>query len=285
MQVKVDKRFSKGFQLTGAYSFAKNTTLASISNNNDLYEGFGPSSSQPRHRMTASAVWDLPNYSGKMRLLRGALNDWQLSTIMQMQSGTPTSVTLPGTLDIDGDGTFVNRLPGTGVSSFGYNMGADDIRNLVAKYNASLPAAPTVLLQNVTAAQRDALGAQLPFIFLPDDFSYSDSFLTHDLRVARIIPFSEKVKLQLIAEGFNIFNIANLNGFSGSLNALGRATVATGGVPTLPNGTRIDQGLNCTGPRAAFVCGLTFGQPTGRVSPIFGSGGPRAFQFALRLSF
>jgi Carboxypeptidase regulatory-like domain len=285
MQVKVDKRFSRGFQLTGAYSFAKYTTLASISNNNDLYEGFGPSSSQPRHRMTASAVWDLPNYNGKMRLLRGALSDWQLSTIMQMQSGTPTSVTLPGTLDIDGDGTFVNRLPGTGVSSFGYDMNADDIRNLVAKYNASVPAAPTVLLQNVTAAQRDALGAQLPFIFLPDDFSFSDSFLTHDLRVTRIIPFSEKVKLQLIAEGFNIFNIANLNGFSGTLNALGRATAANGGVPTLPNGTRIDQGLNCSGPRAAFVCGLTFGQPTGRVSPIFGSGGPRAFQLAARLSF
>src|SRR5262245_54741931 len=285
MQVKVDKRFSRGFQLTGAYSLAKYTTLASISNNNNLYEGFGPSSSQPRHRMTASAVWDLPNYNGKTRLLRGVLNDWQLSTIMQMQSGTPTSVTLPGTLDIDGDGTFVNRLPGTGVSSFGYNMSAEDIRNLVAKYNASVPAAPTVLLQNVTAAQRDALGAQLPFIFLPDDFSYSDSFLTHDLRVTRIIPFSEKVKLQLIAEGFNIFNIANLNGFSGTLNALGRATAATGGVPTLPNGTRIDQGLDCSGPRAAFVCGLTFGQPTGRVSPIFGSGGPRAFQLAARLSF
>jgi hypothetical protein len=285
LQVEVDKRFSRGFQLTGAYSLAKYTTLASISNNNNLYEGFGPSSSQPRHRMTASAVWDLPKYKGAMRLLHGALNGWQLSTIMQMQSGTPTSVTLPGTLDIHGDGTFVNRLPGTGVSSFGYNLNADDIRRLVAKYNASVPAAPTVLLPGVTAAQRDALGTQLPFIILPDNFSNSDSFLTHDLRVTRSIPFSEKVKLQLIAEGFNIFNIANLNGFSGTLNALGRATAATGGVPTLPNGTRIDQGLDCSGPRAAFVCGLTFGQPTGRVSPIFGSGGPRAFQLAARLSF
>ena len=285
LQVKVDKRFSQGFQLTGAYSLVKYTTIASISNNNNLYEGFGVSAGTPRHRMTASAVWELPKYKGNMRLLRGALNSWQLSTIMQMQTGTPTSVTLPGTLDIDGDGTFVNRLQGTGVSTFGYNQNADDIRSLVAKYNSSVPAAPTVLLPNVTAAQRDALGTQLPVIILPDNFSNSDSFLTHDLRVTRSIAFGEKVKLQLIAEGFNIFNIANLTGFSGTLNALGRATAASGGVPTLPNGARVDQGLDCSGARAAFVCGLTFGQPTGRFSPIFGSGGPRAFQFAARVSF
>jgi hypothetical protein len=120
---------------------------------------------------------------------------------------------------------------------------------------------------------------------LPDKFSNADSFLTHDLRVTRSIPIGEKVKLQLIGEGFNIFNIANLTGFSGTLNALGRATAATGGVPTLPNGTRVDQNPDCSGARAAFVCGLTFGQPTGRFSPIFGSGGPRAFQLAARLSF
>jgi hypothetical protein len=285
LQIKVDKRFSQGFQLTGAYSLAKYTTIASISNNNNLYEGFGPSASQPRHRMSASAVWDLPKYKGAMRFLRGAINGWQLSTIMQMQSGTPVSVTLPGTLDVDGDGTFVYRLPGTGVSSFGYNMNADDIRSLVQKYNSTIPAAPTILLPNLTAAQRDAIGTQLPYVILPEKFSNSDSFLTHDLRVTRNIPFGEKVKLQLIAEGFNIFNIANLTGFSGTLNALGRATSATGGVPTLPNGTRTDQNLDCSGPRAAFVCGITFGQPTGRFSPIFGSGGPRAFQLAARLNF
>src|SRR5215510_8119167 len=293
LQVKVDKRFSQGFQLTGAYSLVKYTTgggtYTTLYNNNNLYAGFGPSGATPRHRMTASAVWELPKYKGAMRLLRGALNGWQLSTIMQMQTGTPGSVFLPGTLDIDGDGTFTNPLPGTGVNSFGYNQNADDIRNMVAKYNATYPAAPTVLLPGVTAAQRDALGTQLPIIVLPDKFSNSDSFLTHDLRVMRIISFSEKVKLQLIGEGFNIFNIANLNGFSGTLNAIGRATIdpRTGAVnpPTLPNGTGIDKGLDCSGARAAFVCGLTFGQPTGRVSPIFGSGGPRAFQIAARLNF
>src|SRR5262249_47573193 len=153
-----------------------------------------------------------------MRLLRGALNGWQLSTIMQMQTGPSTSVTL-GSLDVDGDGTFVYRLPGTGVSSYGNGLGASDIRKLVDAYNSSIPApkdTPAVLVPKGT--QRDAVGTILPYIVLPDKFSNGDSFVTHDLRLTRIVSITEKVKLHLIGEGFNIFNVANLTGFSGTLN-------------------------------------------------------------------
>ena len=71
----------------------------------------------------------------------------------------------------------------------------------------------------------------------------------------------------MIAEGFNIFNIANLTDFSGTPNAYIR--------PTLPGAV----GRNPTQNE------FTFGQPGNRVNPIFGTGGPRAFQLALRLSF
>ncbi|MGH8597528.1 MAG: hypothetical protein ACREXT_12800, partial [Gammaproteobacteria bacterium] len=231
LQVKVDKRFAQGFSVTGAYSLVRYTTIQSISNNNNLYEGFGIGGGTPRHRMTASAIWQLPKYKGGLRVLRGILNDWQASTIMQMQVGTPSSVTL-GTLDVDGDGTFRYRLPGTVESSFGYNLNASNIRDLVTKYNSSIPAAANVALRDIPAgAQRDAIGVALPNIILPDKFSNSDSFLTHDLRVQRSIGITEKVKLVLIGEGFNIFNIANLTGFSGALNAYGRPAT-TGGTPT-----------------------------------------------------
>jgi len=199
-------------------------------------------------------------------LLRGVLNSWQVSTIMQMQSGWQPSVTL-GTFDVDGDGTFVYRLPGTSVGSFGNGLNAADIRRLVDQYNASVPAAANVALRDIPRGlQRDAAGAALPYVVLPDKFASGDSFLTHDLRVTRTISINEKVRFLLIGEGFNIFNIANLTGFSGTLNAYGRPAT-TGGTPTLP------------------ASGLTFGQPTGRFSPVFGSGGPRAFQLAARLSF
>jgi hypothetical protein len=223
----------------------------------------------PHHRFTFSGIWDLPKYKGEMRLLRGVLNGWQLATIMQMQTGPQTSVTL-GTLDVDGDGAFVYRLPGTGVSSFGNGLSASDIRRLVDQYNSSIPAPKDTLARDILKGpQRDAVGAILPYIVLPDNFSNGDSFLTHDLRVTRTVSIAEKVKLHLIGEGFNIFNIGNLTGFSGTLNGYVRPS------PNPATGLLIP-GRNPD---------ITFGQPTGRVNAVFGSGGPRAFQLAARLSF
>jgi hypothetical protein len=56
-------------------------------------------------------------------------------------------------------------------------------------------------------------------------------------------------RLTVLGECFNLFNIANLQGFSGDLTNAG------------------------------------FGKPTSRVDQAFGSGGPRAFQFGLRVGF
>lgn len=275
LNVKVDKRFSKGFQVSGAYALSRYWTLVTISSLDNFHDGHGISAGNPRHRFTGSGIWDLPNYKGGQKLMQAILNDWQLSAVIDMRSGTPTSVVLPGTLDIEGDGTFTFRLPGTTVSSFGYNIGVDGIRKLVAQYNGIVAAQKDTPLAAIPAGkQRDAIGTALPYIILPDKFSNSDSFLSHDVRVQRAIKIRENVKLNLIAEGFNIFNIANLTGYSGTLDAYIRPTAtrnATTGVIT----------ITAPGRNPVF----NFGQPTGRVSPIFGTGGPRAFQLAARISF
>jgi len=275
LNIKVDKRFSHGFQVGGSYALSRYWTLVSISSLDDFHEGHGISSNNPRHRFTASGIWELPKYKGGQKLLQGILNDWQVSTVIDMRTGTPGSVTLPGVLDIEGDGTFIFRLPGTTVSSFGYNIDADGIRKLVAQYNGTVAAPKDTPLAAIPAGkQRDAIGTALPYIILPEKFSNSDSFLSHDLRLQRAIRIRENVKLNLIAEAFNVLNIANLTGFSGTLDAYIRPTAtrnATTGVVTITA-----PGRNPT---------FSFGQPTGRVSPIFGTGGPRAFQLAARLSF
>ena len=55
--------------------------------------------------------------------------------------------------------------------------------------------------------------------------------------------------MTLIGEVFNAYNAANLSGYSGDLTS------------------------------------AAFGQPTSRVVQVFGSGGPRSFQVAARVSF
>lgn len=99
------------------------------------------------------------------------------------------------------------------------------------------------------AGKRDTQGRLIPFVTLPANFEFGDRLLTHDLRLSREFLFWERCRLTAIGEVFNLFNIANLSGRSGDLLSSG------------------------------------FGQPTLRVNQVFGSGGPRAFQLAVRASF
>ena len=102
---------------------------------------------------------------------------------------------------------------------------------------------------NNYAGGKDAQNNFIPPIKLPSQFELGDSFFTQDLRLSRDFPLHERWRLVLMGEVFNLFNIANLSGRSGDLLAPG------------------------------------FGQASSRVTQVFGSGGPRAFQLAARVSF
>lgn len=253
---KLDKRFSNGLQFTGSYAFSRYTNnvnvLATGVSLDNLYETAGIAGNDVPHRFTLSGFYELPTYKGDSRLLRALTNSWQIGLISDMRSAPPLNPTVG--VDLDGDGVSRATLPGIEWNSFGRGTSADDIRKAVAQFNATYPT-PDV---NATNKKRTPLNQVIPILVLPTNFSSGDPFFSQDVRLTRIIAIREKVRLSLIAEGFNIFNIANLTGYSGSVNSL----VAAGQVQT-----------------------LTFGQPSDRVNQIFGTGGPRAFQFAARLSF
>ena len=86
-------------------------------------------------------------------------------------------------------------------------------------------------------------------ISMPSTFSDGDSFISQDLRFTKKVTFREPITLSLMVEAFNVFNVANLTGYSNILNQ--------------PN----------------------YGQPSTRIGQVFGSGGPRAFQLGARLEF
>jgi hypothetical protein len=274
--MKLDKRFSNGWQFTGSYALSRywNNTNSSVNAVSifNLYETAGISGGDITHRFTFSGFYEIPTYKGENKLLRGLFNSWQLGLISDMRSAPPLNPNIG--LDVDGDGISRYTLPGIPWNGLGRGTSADEIREAVAKYNADVISRAKPLPASPTAAQlaactlfidgKQMCGARtpqnqvLPLIKLPDNFTNGDPFFSQDLRVTRLVRIREKIKLSLIAEGFNIFNIANLNGYGSGLNSL----AAPGQVQT-----------------------LTFGQPGGRVNPIFGTGGPRAFQFAARVTF
>jgi hypothetical protein len=157
-------------------------------------------------------------------------------------------------LDLDGDGISQTLLPGTTRhNTLGQGLTADGLRDLVAAYNASVEARTTRLTNadgTVTVVRpRTPFNQIITPIVLPDAFSNGDPFVTQDLRVTKRVALPASATLELIGEVFNVLNIANLTGYSGVLNQ--------------PN----------------------YGQPTARVGQAFGTGGPRALQFAARVTF
>jgi Carboxypeptidase regulatory-like domain len=99
------------------------------------------------------------------------------------------------------------------------------------------------------AGTTDSKGTFLPRLTLPAHYSFDDNFHSLDVRLTRSMVVRRHARLSVIGEVFNAYNGSNLTGYSGD------------------------------------VTSAAFGQPTGRVTQIFGSGGPRSFQLAARVSF
>jgi len=93
-------------------------------------------------------------------------------------------------------------------------------------------------------------GRPIPPVTLPSRFRFGDSASSQDVRIAKILRFSDRYELDVFGEVFNLFNVANLDGY----------------------------GVNILEPS-------TFGRPNHRASQVFGSGGPRTFQMGARISF
>ena len=223
--VRADKRFSRNFQFLASYAYSSNVgdNFSNGFNDENPLGNSGPLSIDFRHILNLSGVTSLPKR-------------FQLGLVMTFLSKPPFSAFLGG-LDLNGDGTTGDLLPGTTVNEFNRRLGKADLQRLVAQFNRNY------------AGKRDAKGAIIPPIVLPSQFALGDDFLSQDLRLRRDFHLADRWQLSLIGEAFNVLNIANLSGRSGNL------------------------------------LGPGFGQATSRVTQIFGSGGPRSFQLAARVSF
>ncbi len=130
----------------------------------------------------------------------------QLSFNVSAYSRPPFSAFVSG-VDFNGDGTQSDLLPGTSVNQFNRGLDKNDLARLVARYNQDIAGRPL------------PSGQLAPPLTLPANFSFGDNFFTQDLRLSRTFPLgTERVRLVVFGEIFNLFNTANLVGYNGNLN-------------------------------------------------------------------
>jgi hypothetical protein len=122
-------------------------------------------------------------------------------------------------------------------------------------------------IQRLNAAGGVA-GNPLPLV--RDNARFNDSFNSFDLRVSKVFTIRERVQIEPIAEVFNLFNVTNVLGVS-NVNYSGFSNVLV----------RDSNDATSTG----FLRSSSFGQPVTTAGGVFGSGGPRGFQFAARVTF
>jgi len=123
------------------------------------------------------------------------------------------------------------------------------------------------VITNLNAAGGFA-GQPLPLV--SDDARFNDNFNSLDLRVSKTFRIGERVSVQPIGEVFNLFNVTNVLGTSNSnYSGFSNVLVRDSNSPGSPG----------------FLQSSSFGRPVTTAGGVFGSGGPRAFQFAVRVEF
>lgn len=127
---------------------------------------------------------------------------------------------------------------------------------------------------NAYLAQLNAAGGDIdgsPFPMVSNNLKLGDNFYTVDMRVSRAFKLKDRFNVELIAEAFNLFNRTNIRGFSisGSFSGVQNILSRDSSDPTSPG----------------FLTSSSFGSKVRTAGGVFGSGGPRAFQFAFKVNF
>ncbi|HZI17739.1 MAG TPA: TonB-dependent receptor [Pyrinomonadaceae bacterium] len=245
MQLQFQRRAARGLQAWASYTWAHATDDASEESaliapvSVGLKPPRGPSNYDVRHTLAAALTWDLPGVSGGGPL-GGLLRGWALDATLKARSATPFSV------------VYSTALANGDVAELTY---PDYVRG-VPLY-VSDPRAAGGRRVNRAAFLRSFSGRSLGRNSLRG-FGFSQV----DVSLRRQLNLTERVRLHLRAEVFNLFNRPN---FGNPVNDL-RSSLFGQSVQTLGGS-------------------LGAGGVNGGLSPVYQVGGPRSAQFSLKVQF
>ena len=244
------KRFSHNFQLLSGWTYSHTiddstdlSTLLNPQDNNFPNLERSNSSFDQRHRWITSAVFQSPHQGGGSGFAKKFFEDFTLAPVIEFASGRPYNVLLGFDPNLD-FGTATNRpsvLPaGTafpGAVSSPFIKGFEFIIPTRCVDGTGTHFGPFLTVPSPPFGCTGNLGR--------NRFT-RPNFFQIDLRLARSFSVSERIKLEVIADGFNMLNRFN----AGDVSPLCDPTSGT----------------------------CTAGQPTAALSP-------RTFQFALKVNW
>lgn len=210
-QIKVARRVRNGLTFQAAYTFSKliddistvtgntgvQTTNYQDANNRRADKAL--SNFDSRHRFVANMSWELPFGKDKMFFREGVLSKifsgFRLNAITQYQGGFPLGMTIQG---------------GTGLAGLSFVSGA--LRPNI-NGSARIEGDRTVEQQIAQWFNTSVFSAPPPYTFGNSPRNLSDvrgpSYFATNMSLQRAFKFSERQRLELTAEAFNVFNQVN----------------------------------------------------------------------------
>jgi outer membrane receptor protein involved in Fe transport len=263
--ITADKRLSRGFQFNASYTYSKSIDVNSqsgqgitVQDSNNLQGDRGLSDFDARHRFVVSGLYELPFHKNEL------VSGWQLSTIVQSQSGNPVTLLAGNVGAITGGAPAANANSLTGVATLRPDLGAP----ITISPTAAATGNGVQWFPNLVCDPRPGglcptgAVAILPVAFISGKTIYhfgsfgrntiiGPSFNNTDFSVIKRTKIGEDKILEFRWEVFDLFNHANF------------------GQPG----------------RTAQVGSTTFGVITSTRFPTGDSGSSRQMQFALKFKF
>jgi Carboxypeptidase regulatory-like domain len=222
LQIGLTRPFTKGLLFSVAYTLQKSMDSGSnvrdvVPNTYDTSFLWGPSEFDARNILVASFLYKLPILSNQKGFAGQVLGGWEVSSLLQFQSGTPCGV------------AGQNDYAGVGLDS-NFGCGVNGQYWVVS-------GTPNILGNFGSGKWFDTSGFTKPAsgTFNTDrvrDLIYQPGFNNWNFGLFKSFPIHESMGLQFRAEAFNLLNHPNWGGSSG------------GGVNFNPNSSTFGQVTN-----------------------------------------
>lgn len=210
LNVEVKRRFANNFQFLASYTWSHSIddssdlqTLLIAQDVNNFQLERANSLFDQRHRFVFSGVLTSPEKWRSGNGWQKFLSDFTVAPIVELSSGRPFNII-------------------TNVDANNDQSSSTDRPNVLADGTLCIPG--SALPTGGTCGSLFATNANGQLVFasgsLGRNMGITHSFFSFDLRISRAIRFGERIRIDLIAEGFNLFNRFNEASASPNFNAV-----------------------------------------------------------------